>query len=150
MTTEIPQERQESRNAAWKVAGVVGAVIAVLVVVGLLVFLLLGNVLKDTVDQGAPDVTDLDEGAVSEQEFTDVSLGNPKEDVLRELRPAMPVDSRVLDRYQQRSPETVQSSCVYYESVPDGAVTDALYRFCFVEDELVAKDLILPDEPSTG
>ena len=122
--------------------------VAALVVVGLLVFLLLGNVLNDTVDQEAPEATDVAEGAVSEQDFRDVRLGADKEEVLAALRPAQPVDAQVLDRYQERSPETAQSSCVHYES--EGGAADALYRFCFVEDELVAKDLLLPDDPPTG
>lgn len=50
------------------------------------------------------------------------------------------MDAAVLERYQQRSPETPAASCVYFQ-----AELEELYRFCFVEDQLVDKTVVLPD-----
>ncbi len=63
--------------------------------------------------------------------------------MLGDLRPALPVEGRVLDRYEERSPETVASSCAYYDG--EDLAAEEMYRFCFVEDELVDKTVVFPD-----
>lgn len=132
---------EEKSGAGWKF---VVAVLAGLAGVGLAAFLLLDNIFEGTADDPAVPVTDVDEGEVPQDVYDDIDVGARKEDLLDRLRPALPVDTRVLERYQQRSPETVGSSCVYYEAA--GGLADELYRFCFVDDELVDKTVILPDE----
>ncbi len=120
-----------------------GLAVAVLAV-GLVLFLVLGSALRDEVgtDQA---VTDVAEESVSTQAYREVEIGTSKEQVTQNLLPARPVDTQVLDRYQQRAPETVSSSCVYYES--EGGPADDLLRFCFEDDELVDKTVVLPEEP---
>lgn len=136
-----PQERpKRNRAAGWLVAGLV----LVPALVALAAFLLLGNVLEETAEPVAPVTDDVEEGQVSSELFDDAELGSTKERVTQLLLPARPVDTRVLAEYQQREPETPASSCVYYEAEP--GVADALFRFCFVEDELVDKTVILPDD----
>lgn len=133
---------QEKSRAAWKV---VAAVVVAAVVVSLAVFLLLGNVLNGAVeDERAQQVTDVEEGKVPQFVYEDVEPGADKEELLAQLRPALPVDARTLARYQERSPETVGSECVYYEAA--GGLADDLFRFCFVDDELVDKTVVLPDD----
>lgn len=138
-------ERETERStAAWKLVAIV---VGVLVAVVLVVLIVLGDLLADNVD--AEDVaTGVDEGAVSAAAYDEVQLGDQKEDVQEALRPALPVDTDVLERYQQRSPETVAASCVFYEAA--GGPADALYRFCFSEDRLVDKTAVLPDEAGVG
>jgi hypothetical protein len=81
---------------------------------------------------------------VSAEAYDSVRLQAPKEEVLAALMPAQPVDLRVLDRYEQRSPETLSASCVYLDS--EGVRVGALHRFCFPEDVLVGKTVVLPKE----
>lgn len=109
----------------------------------LLALLFVGNGLNESADDTAVDVTDVEEGKVPQEVYDDVEPGAEKEELLARLRPALPVDTRVLARYQARSPETVGSSCVYHEAA--GGLADDLYRFCFVDDQLVDKNVIVPD-----
>lgn len=130
---------KQTSRVTWKL--IVGVAVGA-VVVGLLVFLL-GRALSDPADDASGNVTDVAEGAVPQDVYDGIEPGADKEQLLERLRPALPVDTRVLARYQERSPETVGSSCVYFEAA--GGQADSLYRFCFVEDELVDKTVILPD-----
>ena len=81
---------------------------------------------------------------VTTEAYEGVELGTPKEDLLAALRPAEPVDVRVLDRYEERSPQTPAASCVYFDA--KGVRAGALYRFCFDEDVLVDKTVVLPKD----
>ena len=75
-------------------------------------------------------------------------LGTSKEDVLSALRPVLPVDTRVVDRFERRAPETVSAECVYYDRA-DGRAGQQ-FRFCFVDDVLVDKTLLLAGDPGEG
>ncbi len=55
------------------------------------------------------------EGRLSEAAYADVEMGATKEDVLTALRPVLPVDTRVVDRYELRDPQTVAAECVYFD-----------------------------------
>lgn len=140
---DVGQE-QKSGNVGLKVAGVLAAVVVAFV----LVFVAMGYFAEETLDDGAQPVTDVREGGISPQTFQAVETGTDKEDLLAELRPALPVEGRVLERYEQRSPETVASSCVYYDGteLPSGE----LYRFCFEQDVLVDKTVVFPDADPAG
>lgn len=80
--------------------------------------------------------------------YAAVTLGIDKEALTERLLPARPVDTRVLQEYQLRSPQTPASSCVYYRS--EGDPPEDLYRFCFEDDRLVDKTVVLPDKPPAG
>ena len=142
MTTssEDLEHRKERNTGAHLVLG--GLAVAALI--GLVVFLLLGNLLEETTEQGL-ETPEADRPDVSQEAYAAVETGGTKEDVLSALEPAIPVDTRVLSESQLREPETPSSECVYYESA--GGLADDLYRFCFVDDELVDKTVILPDQP---
>lgn len=120
----------------------VAAAIAVVVVA----FVAVGALISAGSEADAGAVTDVPTQQVSAEAYERVDLKTPKEDVLRALQPAEPVDVRILDRYEQRSPETVASSCVYFDS--EGVRVGALYRFCFDEDVLVDKTVVLPKDGS--
>lgn len=122
----------------------VAAVVGGLVLLG--AFFLLAQLADET--QDVPVATPAVEEQLSEAAFAAVPLGAEKEEALQALLPVQPVDSRLVDRYEAREPETVESECVYYER-EDGAA-DERYRFCFAEDVLVDKTVVLPDEPGTG
>jgi hypothetical protein len=94
--------------------------------------------------QTAPELGRTDEFEVAADAFAEVSIGVDKDTLTQTLRPALPVTTRIIDRYQLRSPETVQASCVYYEAADLGE--EVRYRFCFVEDQLVEKTVVLDDE----
>lgn len=133
---------EQKTRAAWKL---IAAAVVSVAVLGLAAFLLLGSLLSEAAEDTATPVTDVDEGKVPQEVYDDVAVGVDKEELLALLRPARPVDTRVLARYQERSPETVGSSCVYYEAA--AGLADDLFRFCFIADELVDKTVILPDDP---
>ena len=120
----------------------IAATVAVLAVAGLL---FLGNVLAD---DDEPVVLDEREGRLSAEAYSAVELGATKDDVLTALRPVLPTGTRVLDRYEEREPETVAAECVYYDR-EDGRAGQQ-YRFCFVEDVLVGKTLVLAGDPGEG
>ena len=144
--------------------GIAGTVLLVLITAVVAVAVLtyyLGVVVEDDGDVGEladagevgevgeqVEVTDVEEGQVPRELFSAVTLGVDKETLTKRLQPARPVDARVLEEYQTRSPETPASSCVYYRS--EGRPRDELYRFCFEEDRLVDKAVVLPDEPEAG
>ena len=128
---------------AVRLLGVAGAVVVVLVAA----FLFLGNVLADVGDEPVR-VEEVREGRLSEAAYADVELGAVKEDVLTALRPVLPVDTRVLERYELREPETVAAECVYYDRA-DGRAGQQ-FRFCFAEDVLVEKTVILAGDPGEG
>ncbi len=141
--TQTHNTDEEQRRAAWKV--VVGALVLVsALVVGVLVAV--GTLLDETIEVPVEqEVTDVAEGEVPLETYATVDLGTPKEEVLDLLLPAIPVDAVVLERYDLRSPETPAASCIYFDTVPE--LADQLYRFCFVEDLLVEKTVVLTDAP---
>ncbi len=120
-------------------------VLATALVLGVVVAM--GVLLDETAEDVAveQEVTDVAEGEVPPETYTSVELGAPKEEVLDLLLPAIPVDALVLERYDLRSPETPAASCVFFDTVPE--LDDQLYRFCFVEDLLVEKTVVLTDAP---
>lgn len=108
-------------------------VLVALVVVGLAgVAVLLGIRAAFGGDDVDAPVTTVRSGVVAPDLYRQITLGIDKEALTELLLPARPVDTRVLERYDERSPETVASSCVYYEA-GDG-LADDLYRFCFEQD----------------
>lgn len=131
-------------------AGGGGLVVAACGVVALAGFVTLGSAVamgteeRDPAPSAEGQVTDVPEGKVPERAYRSVSLGARKNAVTKQLLPARPVDSRVLDRYERRAPETVATSCVYYES--EAPPADDLYRFCFEQDRLVEKTFVLPED----
>ena len=110
-------------------------------------FLLFGNVLADAGDEPVP-VQEVREGRLSQDVYADVELGAKKEDVLTALRPVLPADTRVVDRYELRDSRTVAAECVYYDR-QDGRAGQQ-FRFCFAEDVLVDKTVILAGDPGEG
>ena len=134
---------RDAGAVAVRLLGVAGAVVVVLVAA----FLFLGNVLADVGDEPVP-VEEVREGRLSEAAYADVELGAVKEDVLTALRPVLPVETRVLERYELREPETVAAECVYYDRA-DGRAGQQ-FRFCFAEDVLVEKTVILAGDPGEG
>lgn len=136
MTTLQDRKRTGGGRRGAAIAVTVGVVLSGIVVV---VALLASRVGDDdpgtspTVVQGVP-----------EDVYADITPGAAKEDVLRSLLPAEPLDTDVLAEYRAREPETPAAECVYFES--DGGTADDRYRFCFVDDELVDKTVILPPE----
>lgn len=137
-----PAEADAGATAV-RLLAVAGAVAVALVAT----FLFLGNVLAD-VGEGPVPVQQVREGRLSEAAYADVELGATKEDVLTAFRPVLPVDTRVLERYELREPETVSAECVYYDRA-DGRAGQQ-FRFCFAEDVLVEKTVILAGDPGEG
>lgn len=109
-------------------------------------FFLLAQLADET--QEVPVAAVTVEEQLSEAAFAEVPLGAEKEQALQALLPVQPADTQVVDRFQGRSPETVAAECVFYERA-DGAA-DERYRFCFAEDVLIDKTVVLPDEPGVG
>lgn len=138
--------RSADRAAGAVAARLLGLAAAVALAL-LALFLLLGNVLADAGDDPAP-VEQVREGRLSQAAYADVELGERKEDVLTALRPVLPVDTRVVERYELREPETVAAECVYYDR-EDGRAGQQ-FRFCFVEDVLVDKTVLLAGDPGEG
>lgn len=122
----------------------VAAVVAGAVLLG--AFFLLAQLADET--QDVPVATPAVEEQLSEAAFAAVPLGAEKEQALQALLPVQPVDTQVVDRFEACAPETVAAECVYYERA-DGAA-DGRYRFCFAEDVLVDKTVVLPEEPGIG
>lgn len=139
-----PAHLDESGSVALKVVGVIVAVFLVFA----LIFIAIGNFAEETLPDEAQSVTDVREGAITPETFEAVEIGADKEDLLADLRPALPVEGRVLDRYQERSPQTVASSCVYYDGT--NLPTEEMYRFCFEEDVLVDKTVVFPNPEPLG
>ena len=142
-----PAGRCEVRDESGAVAARLLGAAAAVVVLALAAFLLLGNVLADAGDE-PPPVQEVREGRLSHQAYADVEVGATKEDVLTALRPVLPVDTRVVERYEQREPETVAAECVYFDRA-DGRAGQQ-YRFCFVEDVLAEKTVVLAGDPGEG
>jgi hypothetical protein len=137
------EDVQRDTGAAGKmVAIVVGGVLLVALVVALAV----GNLLNSGDDDVLPqdEVTDVTEGALPPEVYRGITVGIDKEALTERVLPVRPVDSAVLDRYQTRSPEGIESSCVYYKA--QGGDPDDLFRFCFEDDRLVDKSVVVPDE----
>lgn len=128
---------------AARLLGFAGAV----VVLAVAAFLFLGNVLADAGDDPVP-VREVREGRLSQAAYADVELGATKEDVLTALRPVLPVDTRVVDRDALREPEGVAAECVYFDRA-DGRAGQQ-FRFCFAEDVLVEKTVVLSGDPGEG
>lgn len=135
-----PAGRGDGRSVLPRLIAVAAGVVVLVVAA----FLFFGNVLAEE----EPVVLEEREGRLSADAFAAVELGETKEDVLTALRPVLPVDTRVVDRYQDREPETVAAECVYYDR-QDGRAGQQ-YRFCFVEDVLVGKTLVLAGDPGEG
>lgn len=141
-----PADRALGRSDACAVAARLLGVAGAVVVAVLAVLLFLGNVLADASDE--PLMQEVREGRLSAEAYADVDLGATKEDVLTALRPVLPVDTRVVERYETIEPETVAAECVYYDR-EDGRAGQQ-YRFCFAEDVLVGKTVILAGDPGEG
>lgn len=139
-TPRHPGARERDRGAG--LAWVLGGVAAVAVVV-LGVFLIFSQLAQETTDEVA--VQEVREGSLEIEAFDAVEVGTPKEEVLTSLRPVLPVDTEVVDRYEGRSPETVAAECVYYERY--GGRAGESFRFCFDEDVLVDKTVLLAGDP---
>ena len=135
--------RQEAGAAAARLLGAAGAVVASV----LAVFLVLGNVLADAGDEPVP-AQEVREGRLPQEAYQAVELGATKEDVLTALRPVLPVDTRVLERYEVGAPETVAAECAYFDRA-DGRAGQQ-FRFCFAEDVLVGKTVVLAGDPGEG
>lgn len=131
-----------ARDGGSALAVVLGGVVA-LAAVGLLVFVLFAQLAQETADEVV--VEDVREGSLTMEAYDNVELGAQKEEVLSELRPALPVDTRIVDRYESRSPATVAAECVYYER--SGGRAGESFRFCFDEDVLVDKTVVLAGDP---
>lgn len=110
-------------------------------------FLVMGNFLTDAGEEPAEAVEVL-EGRLSDEAYAAVQLGAVKETVLTSLRPVLPVYARTIDRYQLRDPETVAAECVYYDRA-DGRAGQQ-FRFCFAEDVLIDKTVLLSGDPGEG
>jgi hypothetical protein len=123
-------------------AGVKALVVLVLVVAlgSTAMFLLAGALVDDT--EPAPRTGSAT--GVTDEDYAAVDVGARKEAVEQLLLPATAVDTAVLEEYALREPATPAASCVYYES--QGGTADDLYRFCFAEDRLVDKTVVLPPE----
>lgn len=137
MTTPPPRRTVTTTPLLPLLVGVAAAV-AVLVVA----FVGIGALVSAGREDDRALVDDAPVQRVSAEAYESVELKTPKEEVMAALRPAEPVDVRILDRYEERSPETVASSCVYFDS--EGVRVGALYRFCFEDDVLVDKTVVLP------
>ena len=134
--TERPTTGTPDRRPLLLVLAVLGVALAL----ALAFFLFLGNVLGDD-DEVATNVI---EGKLTEEAYAAVDLGTPEEAVLQALLPVRPRETRVVERFEGREPETPSASCVYYDR-QDGRLGQQ-YRFCFVDDLLVDKTVVLPDE----
>ena len=135
-----PPAQTSKRGLPWKALLATAAGVAV-------VLLVLGGVASLLASAGDGEtrvVGDVRDGRVSADVYDRIELQTPKQQVLEALRPAEPVDMRVLDRYDLRSPATVATSCVYYDA--EGVRAGALYRFCFDGDVLVDKTVVLPKD----
>lgn len=116
------------------------------IVIAAVVLVLAGvacNALVDAAGDGDAPVEQSQPRPLDEQVYESIELGADKEELLARLEPVEPVDGAVLERYQLRSPETVSTSCVYYERLGEG--TGELYRLCFDGDELVDKTVVFPE-----
>lgn len=116
---------------------------AALAAVALVVFLVFSQLAQETSDDVA--VPEVREGSLEIEDYEAVELGTPKDEVLSALRPALPVDTRIVDRYEGRSPENVAAECVYYERY--GGRAGESFRFCFDEDVLADKSVLLAGDP---
>jgi hypothetical protein len=137
----MPTETKEGASLAVSVVKWAVLVVLVLTVAGVACNALAdqasdggGETIEDEVSQPRP---------LDEEVYDDIELGAQKEELLARLEPVQPVDGAVLERFQQRSPETVASSCVYYERL--GAQRGELYRLCFDGDVLVDKTIVFPE-----
>lgn len=123
---------------------------ALLAVVVLVAAVLVGGVavfaLAESTTDDDPRATTSMSGRVSDEDYADVQTGMMKREVEQLLLPATAVDVTVLDEYELREPDAPSAACVYYESA--GGTADDVYRFCFEEDRLVDKTVILP--PADG
>lgn len=119
-----------------------GSLLVVVAVATLLVGLVLVFVAAEVLSDDEPVAEDVREQA-TEQAYQSVETGMTKEEIQQALLPARPIDVKVLAEYQLREPETPSASCSYYES--EGGTADDLYRFCFVDDRLVDKTVVLPE-----
>lgn len=109
----------------------------------MVVFLVFSQLAQESTDDIA--VQEVHEGSLEIEAFNAVDLGTPREEVLTSLRPVLPVDTRIVDRYEGRAPETVAAECVYYERY--GGRAGESFRFCFDEDVLVDKTVLLAGDP---
>lgn len=140
-TARRPVPTAERDGGSALLVALVGVV--TLAAVGVLVFVLFAQLAQETADEVA--VEEVQEGALTMEVYEEVELGADKDEVLSDLRPALPVDTRVLDRYESRSPATVAAECVYYER--SGGRAGESFRFCFDEDVLVDKTVVLAGDP---
>lgn len=144
------QQHPERGDTGWKIVGVVAAIGVALTVLLVGFGELIDSAQEDPpLDQAVTDPLGEEgsSGAISEQAFEAVELGVTKEDLQTQLRPVLTLDARILDRFDLRSPETVSASCLYYEG--EDLPQEALYRFCFDQDELVDKTFVFTEEAGT-
>lgn len=145
-TDAHPAQDEPGRQGRRIALRLVGLAVVVGAAVLLGVFLLFAQLADETQPDPAP--TPVAEKQLSEAAFAAVPLGTDKEQALQSLLPVEPIDNRVMDRFEARAPETVASECVYYERA--NGVAGEFYRFCFVEDVLVDKTVVFPDDPGIG
>jgi hypothetical protein len=142
MTNTAPPRTDRTRSSLLALVGLAAAAALLLVVALLGIGALVDAGSEESSEPLTEPAADVRLEKVSAQTYESVPLDATKEDVLAALRPAEPVDVSVLDRYDTRSPETLASSCVYFDS--EGIRVGALYRFCFSNEVLVDKTVILP------
>ncbi len=144
--THRPAAPRRTADQGGAAALVLGAAATVVIVV-LAAFLFMGNFLAGLGEEPV-QAREVDEGRLSDTAYASVDLGTAKEAVLTSLRPVLPVYSRAIDRYQLREPETVAAECVYYDRA-DGRAGQQ-FRFCFAEDVLIDKTVLLSGDPGEG
>ena len=116
-------------------ASAVGAIVLVAALVG---FLLLTGILE----RDPPSPQDVQGRGVPAATYQDVVLGVDEEALTERLRPEEPLDPRAVGRDPAEAPRG--DSCLYYAARGDA---QDLYRFCFEDDRLVDKAVVVRDEP---
>lgn len=145
-TTSTVTRAASSRDGGWALPWVLGAVAAGAAVL-VVVFLLFTQLAQLGADDDLA-VQDVREGSLTAEAYEAVELGARKEDALSQLRPVLPVTTRIVDRYEAREPAAVAAECVYFERY--GGRAGEQFRFCFDEDVLVDKTLLLAGDPGPG
>jgi hypothetical protein len=117
---------------------VASALGALVLVVALVAFLLLSGVLE----RDPPSAQDAEGRGIPAATYQDVVLGVDEEALTERLRPEEPLDPRAVGRDPRETPRG--DSCLYYAARGDAR---DLYRFCFEDDRLVDKSVVVRDEP---
>jgi hypothetical protein len=127
-----------SRCDAGVSAPAASALGALVLVVALVAFLLLSGVLE----RDAPSAQDEQGRGIPAAAYQDVVLGVDREALTQRLRPEEPLDPRAVGRDPAETPRG--DSCLYYVALGDA---EDLYRFCFEDDRLVDKSVVVRDAP---